>query len=188
MWELDWLFGCYTDFKIFSIITVVVIMLWVIIILASTQSPIAFSLLAKIFNFGKYVRLTVCLFVCLFVRLSVQIKVVSRIQVIPFDQSSSNLTQTCNSVRASTGPLSDLRYRQVRLDWWSTLRMRARQAPLPPTTADCHVDYFPVCNSVCPIARLYMDGIVGQKYAGISPMAASIGSIPAQFWPTMPCS
>ena len=45
----------------------------------------------------------------------------------------------------STGPLSDLRYRQVRLDWWSTLRMRARQAPLPPTTADCHLDYFPVC-------------------------------------------
>ena len=45
----------------------------------------------------------------------------------------------------STGPLSDLRYRQVQLDWWSTLRMRARQAPLPPTTADCHLDYFPVC-------------------------------------------
>ena len=29
--------------------------------------------------------------------------------------------------------------------WWSTLRMRARQAPLPPTTADCHPDYFPAC-------------------------------------------
>ena len=45
--ELDWLFGYYTDFKIFSIITVFVIMLRVIIILeilASTQSPIASSL------------------------------------------------------------------------------------------------------------------------------------------------
>ena len=31
--------------------------------------------------------------------LSVRIKVVSRIQVAPFDQSSPNLTQTCNSVR-----------------------------------------------------------------------------------------
>ena len=47
--------------------------------------------------------------------------------------------------KTSTGPLSDLQYRQVRLDWWSTLRMRARQAPLPPTAADCHLDYFPAC-------------------------------------------
>ena len=31
------------------------------------------------------------------------------------------------------------------LDWWSTLRMRARQAPLTPTTADCHLNYFPAC-------------------------------------------
>ena len=42
--------------------------------------------------------------------------------------------------------------------WWSTLRMRARQAPLPPTTADCHLDYFPVCMPPRPT-----DGIVGQK-------------------------
>ena len=45
-------------------------------------------LLAKIFNFGKYVRLTVCLSVCLFVRMNV----VSKIQVAPLDQSSPNLT------------------------------------------------------------------------------------------------
>ena len=32
----------------------------------------------------------------------------------------------------STGPLSDLRYRQVRLDLGFIVRMRARQAPLPP--------------------------------------------------------
>ena len=38
----------------------------------------------------------------------------------------------------STGPLSDLRYRQVRLDLGFIVRMRARQAPLPPITADCH--------------------------------------------------
>ena len=38
----------------------------------------------------------------------------------------------------STGPLSDLRYRQVRLDLRFIVRMRARQAPLPPITADCH--------------------------------------------------
>ena len=71
-------------------------------------------LLAKIFNFGKYVRLTVCYlpkfsiltsmfvwrFVCLSVCLSVQIKVVSRIQATSFDQSSSNLTQMCNLVMA----------------------------------------------------------------------------------------
>ena len=44
------------------IISTAVIIMWEI--LASTQSPIAFSLLAKIFNFGKYVRLTVCLCVC----------------------------------------------------------------------------------------------------------------------------
>ena len=63
--------------------------------------------------FGKYVRLTVCylpkfsilasmfvwrfvcLSVCLFVYLSVRMNVVSRIQVVPFDQSSPNLTQMC---------------------------------------------------------------------------------------------
>ena len=63
--ELDWHSRCCTNFKIFSIITVVITILQVIMILeilASTQSPIAFSLLAKIFNFGKYVRLTVCQF------------------------------------------------------------------------------------------------------------------------------
>ena len=38
----------------------------------------------------------------------------------------------------STGPLSDLRYRQVRLDLGFIVRMRDRQAPLPPITADCH--------------------------------------------------
>ena len=43
-----------------------------------------------------------------------------------------------NGVSASTGPLSDLRYRQVRLDLGFIVRMRARQAPLPPITADCH--------------------------------------------------
>ena len=37
-----------------------------------------------------------------------------------------------------TGPLSDLRYRQVRLDLRFIVRMRARQAPLPPIPADCH--------------------------------------------------
>ena len=60
-------------------------------ILASMQSPIAFSLLAKIFNFGKYVRLAVCLSVCLFVRMNV----VTRIQVAPLDQSSPILTYMC---------------------------------------------------------------------------------------------
>ena len=42
----------------------------------------------------------------------------------------------------STGPLSDLQYRQVRLDLGfivrMRVRMRARQAPLPQITADCH--------------------------------------------------
>ena len=42
------------------------------------------------------------------------------------------------SVSSGTGPLSDLRYRQVRLDLRFSVRMRARQAPLPPITADCH--------------------------------------------------
>ena len=59
----------------------------------------------------------------------------------------------CSALRRpllSTGPLSDLRYRQVRLDWWSTLRMRARQAPLTPATADCHLDYFPACMPPSP--------------------------------------
>ena len=41
-------------------------------------------------------------------------------------------------VLCSTGPLSDLRYRQVRLDLGFIVRMRDRQAPLPPITADCH--------------------------------------------------
>ena len=78
--ELDWLSRCCTNFKIFSIITVVIIILRVIIILeilASTQSPIAFSS------------------VCLSVYLSVRMNVVSRIQVAPLDQSSPNLTQMC---------------------------------------------------------------------------------------------
>ena len=61
-------------------------------ILASTQSPIAFSLLAKIFQFWQ-----VCssdgLFVGLFVCLSVRMDLVDTIQVAPFDQSSPNLTQ-----------------------------------------------------------------------------------------------
>ena len=52
-------------------------------------------LLAKIFNFGKYVCLTVCQFVCLSVCLSVQMKDASRIQAAPFDQSSPNLTWMC---------------------------------------------------------------------------------------------
>ena len=44
-------------------------------------------LLAKIFNFGKYVRLTVCLSVCLSVMLTVQ--------VAPFKQSTPNLAHVC---------------------------------------------------------------------------------------------
>ena len=82
-------------------------------ILACLQSPIAFSLLAKIFNFDKYVRLTVCLFVCLFVTcqnfqflqvcsfvrlsvcLSVCLSVTSSIQVTVFYISLPNLTQVC---------------------------------------------------------------------------------------------
>ena len=74
--ELDWLARYCTNFKIFSIITVVITILRLIMILeilASTQSPIAFS--------------SVCL--------SVRIKVVSRIQVALFDQSSPDLTQMC---------------------------------------------------------------------------------------------
>ena len=42
------------------------------------------------------------------------------------------------NTQGSTGPLSDQRYRQVRLDLRFIVRMRAHQAPLPPTTADCH--------------------------------------------------
>ena len=89
--ELDWRSRCCTNFKIFSITTVVITILQMIIILevlASKQSPIAFSLFAKIFNFGKYVLLMVCQSVCLFVRMNV----VSRIQVAPFDQSSRIFT------------------------------------------------------------------------------------------------
>ena len=75
--KLDWRSRCCTNFKIFPIITVVITILQVIIILeilASTQSPIAFSF--------------VCLFVC-------PDDVVSRIQVAPLDQSSPILTQIC---------------------------------------------------------------------------------------------
>ena len=86
----------------------------------------------------------------------------------------------------STGPLSDLQYRQVRLDWWSTLRMRARHAPLPPTTADCHLDYFPACMP--PRLTEYRWRCGSEMWDGISPMAASIAPIPAQFWPTVPGS
>ena len=61
---------------------------------------IAISLLAKIANFGKYVRLTVCMFVCL----SVRINVVSGTPVTPLNRSSSNLIQTRILVMArSTG-------------------------------------------------------------------------------------
>ena len=45
-------------------------------------------LLAKIFNFGKYVRLTVCLFVCL--------SVIFMILVAPFKQSTLNLAHIWN--------------------------------------------------------------------------------------------
>ena len=44
-------------------------------------------LLAKIFNFGKYVRLTVCLCVC--------VSVSSSIQVTVFYISLPNLTKVC---------------------------------------------------------------------------------------------
>ena len=76
--------------------------------------------------------------------------------------------------------------RQVRLDWWSTLRMRARHAPLPPTTADCHLDYFPACMP--PRLTEYRWHCGSEMWDGISPMAASIAPIPAQFWPTIPGS
>ena len=56
---------------------------------ANDKPKTSWSLLAKIFNFGKYVRLTVCLSVCL----SVRMDLVDTIQVAPFDQSSPNLTQ-----------------------------------------------------------------------------------------------
>ena len=55
--------------------------------------------LAIIFNFGKYLHLTVCQSVCpsvcLSVCLPVRINVVSWIQVATLDQSSPNLTQMC---------------------------------------------------------------------------------------------
>ena len=85
--------GCCTNFNIFTIITVVIIMLLFIInleILASTQSLIAFSLLAKIYQFWQ-----VCSSDGLSVCLSVRMKVVSRIQAAPFKQSSPNLTLMC---------------------------------------------------------------------------------------------
>ena len=50
-----------------------------------------FSLLAKIYNFGKYVRLTVCLLVCLSVCLSVMLT----IPVAPLKQSTPNFTHIC---------------------------------------------------------------------------------------------
>ena len=60
-------------------------------IFISIYSFIHSLLLAKIFNFGKYVRLTVCLFVCLSVCLSVS----SSIQVRVFHICLPNLTQIC---------------------------------------------------------------------------------------------
>ena len=48
------------------------------------------------------------------------------------------ITRSYTAGVLSTGPLSDLRYRQVRLDLRFSVRMRARHAPLSPITADCH--------------------------------------------------
>ena len=83
-----------------------------------------------------------------------------------------------SAAHTSTGPLSDLRYRQVRLDWWSTLRMRARQAPLTPATADCHLDYFPARMPPSPNWIWVALHCGSEMWAGISPMAASIAPIP----------
>ena len=73
-------------------------------------------------------------------------------------KSSWVITIERSYVHASTGPLSDLRYRQVQLDWWSTLCMRARHAPLLPTTADCHLDYFPACMPPRPTEYRWLCG------------------------------
>ena len=70
-------------------------------ILASAQSPIGFSLfakvclwvcllLAKIFNFGKFVRFSVCVFMCL--------SVISLIQIVFFYISSLTLTQVWTAI------------------------------------------------------------------------------------------
>ena len=69
--------------------------------ITSAMAKVMFSSLsvARVCYLPKF-SILASMFVWQFVCLSVRIKVVSRIQVAPFDQSSPNLTQTCNSVRA----------------------------------------------------------------------------------------
>ena len=50
--------------------------------------------------------------------------------------------------------------------------------------AKIEIGFPPACARLLYVS--YEHGIVGQNWAGIDPMLAAIGLMPAYFWPTMP--